>query len=133
MRQRGASAAIAAAAFVQIATTAKSITLMECPMLHWLGVPCPTCGMTRACVALLRGSPDWIRFHALAPVALITIALLSLAAILPATVRFNLADRVEAIERRTGLPALVLAAVLLYWIVRLIYAPSMSVVLLVHH
>ena len=133
LRQRGASMAIAGAAIVQIVTTARSITLMDCPMLHWLGVPCPTCGMTRACVALLRGSPEWIRLHALAPIALITIALLSLAAVLPASAQAGLADRVETVERRTALPALALAAVLLYWIVRLIYAPAMSSVLLVHH
>jgi hypothetical protein len=133
LRERRAAMLFSGMAVVQIVTTACGITLMQCPMLHWLGVPCPTCGLTRACVALLRGSNEWVRFHALAPIALITIALLSLAAILPATARTGLADRVETVERRTALPALALAAVLLYWIVRLIYAPAMSSVLLVHH
>jgi hypothetical protein len=131
MRHRPGATAISAAAIVQMVLCACSVTLMECPLPRTLGIPCPSCGMTRACVALLRGSSQWIHFHALAPLVLVGVALLLLAVVLPAPARLALADRVEMLERRTAAPMLALAALLLYWVIRLIYAPSALAVL--HH
>jgi Protein of unknown function (DUF2752) len=39
-----------------------------CPLRHWLGIICPSCGMTRSFVALVRG--DWqqaIDYHLFGP------------------------------------------------------------------
>ncbi len=30
---------------------------LVCPLRHWTGIPCPTCGMTRSLMAVVRG--DW--------------------------------------------------------------------------
>lgn len=46
-----------------------SVSLWSCPIRHFTGVPCPTCGMTRSFLALARG--DWsaaISYHAFGPV-----------------------------------------------------------------
>ena len=50
-------------------------------------------------------------------------ALFLTAAVLPAAKRDALARRVERAERLTGLSSLMLAALLVYWLARLLYAP----------
>lgn len=44
----------------------------SCPIYHWTGIPCPTCGMTRSVLAIVRG--DWFQsttFHLFGPLLLI--------------------------------------------------------------
>jgi Protein of unknown function (DUF2752) len=44
------------------------IQAIFCPLRHWLGIICPTCGMTRSFVAIARG--DWrqaIEYHLFGP------------------------------------------------------------------
>jgi len=31
------------------------ISFLVCPVRHWTGIPCPTCGMTRSFIAIARG------------------------------------------------------------------------------
>ena len=31
------------------------ISFLVCPLRHWTGIPCPTCGMTRSFMAIARG------------------------------------------------------------------------------
>ncbi|MEP0796635.1 DUF2752 domain-containing protein [Trichocoleus sp. DQ-A3] len=33
------------------------VTFLVCPIRHFTGIPCPTCGMTRSFMAIVRG--DW--------------------------------------------------------------------------
>ncbi len=33
------------------------VTFLICPIRHFTGIPCPTCGMTRSFMAIMRG--DW--------------------------------------------------------------------------
>ena len=33
------------------------LSFLICPIKHWTGIPCPTCGMTRSFMAIVRG--DW--------------------------------------------------------------------------
>jgi hypothetical protein len=49
-----------------IYNTGFRVTWLVCPIRHFTGVPCPTCGMTRAFMALARGdlSAAW-QHHAL--------------------------------------------------------------------
>lgn len=47
--------------------------LLACTLKHWTGMPCPTCGMTRAFDALLaRDVLSALRLHPLAPVLALT-------------------------------------------------------------
>jgi hypothetical protein len=95
-----------------------------CPMLHVLGVPCPGCGATRACAAMLRGDwHAWLKMHALAPVFLVAVGLFAVASVLPSGAREPLVRRIEAFERRTGVSTLALAALIVYWLARLAIAP----------
>src|SRR5918993_5424077 len=113
LRHRPAATAVGIAAGAQVLLAACSVTLMECPFLGALGIPCPACGMTRACVALLSGSREWVRLHAMAPLAVIGVGLLLLGAVLPTPARLGLAARIELLERRTAAPTLALAVMLL--------------------
>lgn len=88
-------------------------------------VPCPGCGLSRACAAVIRG--DWaqaMRLHAFAPLFLAVILLFCMAACLPRRSRLNLTARIERMERQTAFPTLLLIMLVLYWFVRLLYAPD---------
>ena len=93
----------------------------QCPLLHAFGIPCPGCGLTRACLALLHG--EWqqaLTIHAFAlfmPLALIFISI----GVLPARHKQQFIVQVEKIERRTGIFTILLLALLAYWLVRLVF------------
>ncbi|WP_448560684.1 DUF2752 domain-containing protein [Trichothermofontia sp.] len=36
---------------------------LVCPLRHWTGIPCPTCGMTRSLMAVVRGEWDQAFIH----------------------------------------------------------------------
>jgi hypothetical protein len=47
------------------------VSFIFCPLRHWCGIICPSCGMTRAVTALVRG--NWqqaIEYHLFAPLLL---------------------------------------------------------------
>ncbi|WP_448574269.1 DUF2752 domain-containing protein [Trichothermofontia sp.] len=49
---------------------------LVCPLRHWTGIPCPTCGLTRSLMAVVRG--DWnqaITEHLFGPVLFIVLVL----------------------------------------------------------
>ena len=69
---------------------------------------------------------DWhtaLKMHALAPVFLVAVALFAVVSVLPSGAREPLIRRIEAVERRTGISSLVLAALIVYWVARLVIAP----------
>jgi hypothetical protein len=79
--------------------------------------------LTRATLELLAG--QWraaLSHHAFAPVLLVALAVIGGASLLPAGLRITLIDGVERIERRTGLTAVVLVGLVLYWIARWTFA-----------
>ncbi len=44
-----------------------------CPMLNWTGIPCPSCGLTRSFMALVRGDfHQALSFHAFGPLFFLT-------------------------------------------------------------
>jgi len=124
LEQRVLTAGLALACAAQVAMTALRLPGWPCPFREALGLPCPGCGLSRALSALLRG--EWrqaIAWHAFAPLALAGAALLAVAALLPEGARRALAERVAALERRTGLAVVLGAGFILYWLARLLYTP----------
>ena len=85
------------------------------------GIPDPGGGLTRAILALLRG--DWqtsLTFHAFGLPFTIALTLIAMAAILPVSLRDKMAEWVGELERRTGLTAILLIGLFIYWLVRLL-------------
>jgi hypothetical protein len=96
-----------------------------CPFFSVTGCPCPGCGLSRATVALIRG--DWrlsLTLHAFAPILLAALALLGFSCLLPSQLHQKFSDMIEKLERRTGLTAILLGGLLVYWLVRLFFVPA---------
>lgn len=74
---------------------------------------------------LLQGKVDAsIRFHAFAPIFLIGIVLVALAALLPKSLVQPVISETELLERQTGLTVIVLTGLILYWLARLLAFPA---------
>ena len=119
LRSRPTAAFLAGIAGVHLALVAFGLPGWPCPLLSGLGIPCPGCGLSRAVIELLRG--DWrgaMELHAFAPVFLVAMTMILGTSLLPERHRLPLIETVERVERRTGVSALLLAGLLLYWVFR---------------
>lgn len=65
-----------------------------------------------------------MRFHAFAPFFLLLITTVVIAALLPTSVSRPLIYKAEVLERRTNLTVIILAGLILYWLVRLLFFPA---------
>jgi uncharacterized membrane protein YhdT len=122
MRGRRLAMVLGSVGAVQIAATMAGVGTFDCPIAAVIRAPCPGCGLSRACAALLRMDIERsVHWHAFALAFLAAIALFITAAILNEHYRQGLADWVERFERKTCLSTLLLSSLIVYWIVRLIY------------
>jgi hypothetical protein len=129
MRERMAVAFIFAVAAGQLIWVSSGWPGWQCQLLHVTGYPCPGCGLSRAAVALLRG--EWnlsLTLHAFAPILLPFLALAGIASFLPQRYRQKLICVIEQIEKRTWLSVILLVAMVIYWIVRLLFPASLALV-----
>src|SRR4029453_12112969 len=116
---------LGAAAGLQIVLVSLRLPSWECPFFHLTGVPCPGCGLTRATMLLLQGDVNAsFRFHAFAPIVLLGILMVTLAAVLPKSLIQPLVLRTERLERQTGLTVMILTGLILYWLTRLLVFPA---------
>ena len=125
LRSPGVLRGLAALAAAQVGLVAFGLPTLPCPLRHGLGIACPGCGMTRAVIALLRG--DWVnslQLHAFAPLVVVALALLLVAAVAPLRANRRLAALVESVERKSGLTLLLAVAFFAYWLARLLLFPS---------
>lgn len=125
LRDRRVTLALSAAGASQLLATLAGLGGWPCPLKSLAGVPCPGCGLSRACAALARG--EWgeaLAAHAFAPVVAAALAVCAVAAFLPPRGREALAGLSELVERRTRLTAVLLAALLLYWSARVLFLPG---------
>lgn len=121
LKSRTACLAITGTAVLQLGLAFAGLPGWRSPIHALLGLPDPGCGLTRAIVALLRG--DWLTsltFHAFASLFVVALALIALAAILPSPAGAWLTSRVEMLERWTGLTAILLLGLVIYWLLRLL-------------
>lgn len=125
LRDRRVALGVTAVAAAQVAAVAAGVGGWPCPLKAAFGIPCPGCGLTRASVALLRGEfVKALGLHAFAPVLLLGVAAFAVAGLLPEARREAFAGFVGRIERHTRAAYVVLAALLLYWSVRLLFLPG---------
>lgn len=130
LRERIVVALIFAFAAVQLIMTGNGLPGWQCPVLQTIGYPCPGCGLSRAAVALLRG--EWslsLTLHAFAPILLPVLVLAGIASFLPQRHRQNLICIIERIEKRTWLSVILLVALVVYWIVRLFFPASLTLIM----
>lgn len=116
---------IVGAAGLQAGLVGLGLPGWSCPILHVTGLPCPGCGLSRAIVLLLHG--DWhtsLELHAFAPVFILGLTLIFGAAVLPQRQQSWLIRQLELVERRTGMTAILLVSLMLYWLVRLLFFPD---------
>jgi uncharacterized protein DUF2752 len=121
LHDRRLSSVICGASLLQLLLTLIRFPSWPCPIFHTLGVPCPGCGMTRATLFLIHG--EWkqaLVIHAYAPILLIALALITFCTIAPKRQAERIANRTEIIERYTGVSALLLGGLILYWLARLV-------------
>jgi hypothetical protein len=94
----------------------------QCPFLAVFGIPCPGCGLSTASVQLFHGDfSAALRTHAFAPLLVLVMVLILLAGVLPARPRDALVEGVRRFERATGLSAILLAGLFIYWGLRLFH------------
>lgn len=121
LKSRMTCALISVAAFVQISLVSVGVPGWRSPFHAFLGIPDPGCGLTRAIVFLLRS--DWqkaLTYHAFAPLFVTALGTIGLATFLPNQRRARLASWIEGIESHTGLTAILLIGLVVYWLARLL-------------
>jgi hypothetical protein len=124
LRDRRFGLVLTGALALNVALFSLNLPAWQCPFFRLTGVPCPGCGLTRACMLLLRGQVQAsMKFHAFAPVFLVLIAVLVMGTLLPRSVTEPLIHKAETLERQTGLTIIILGGLILYWLARLLLFP----------
>ena len=125
LRDRRFGLLLSGALGLNIVTTALHLPGWECAFFRVTGLPCPGCGLTRACLLLLRGEVQTsIRFHAFAPIFVLFISILGICTLLPRTVTEPFIEKAERLERQTGITIIILGGLILYWLVRILLFPA---------
>jgi hypothetical protein len=109
-----------AAGVSQIALVASGLPGWPCPFQEALGLPCPGCGLSRACVALLHG--EWREALLIHPFVVLVPAFLVAAtagALLPAPLRQRAADALGRFESHLPLGLIAAIAFITYGLMRL--------------
>ncbi len=91
-----------------------------CPFKSLLGIPCPGCGLTTAMGQLLHGQlSQALQTHAFAPLFLFALVVMTVVIALPERQHKSAVGWIAKFEGRTGMTAWALAALLVYWGLRL--------------
>jgi len=131
LRDRKFALVVAGTAGVQIALVSLSLPGWECPFFRVTGIPCPGCGLTRAVILLLKGDLQAsLRFHAFAPIVLLTAVALILVLLLPRSITQPAISRLDRLEQQTGFTVIILVGLILYWLARLLFLQTAFVQLI---
>jgi len=92
---------------------------LPCPFLQVTGKPCPGCGMTRSCLAFLRGdfADVWL-LNPFGPVFAVFWAVVGFGVALPQPRRSRFAEKLGRIESRTRWAAWVGCGLAIYCLTR---------------
>jgi len=131
LRDRKFATVVAGTVGVQIALVSLSLPGWVCPFFRVTGIPCPGCGLTRAVILLLKGDLQAsLRFHAFAPIVLLTAVALVLVLLLPRSITQPAISKVERLEQQTGFTVIILVGLILYWLARLLFLQTAFVQLI---
>ncbi|MDQ2973922.1 MAG: DUF2752 domain-containing protein [Acidobacteriota bacterium] len=131
LHDRKLALVLAGAAGLQLTLVSLSLPGWECPIFRITGIPCPGCGLSRAVTLLLRGDfKGSFRYHAFAPILLLSIVAVILAAFLPKSITQPIVSKAEQLEGKTKLTVIILSGLFLYWLARLLFMQSAFVQLI---
>ena len=102
VRERKLGLAMLGGGLVYFALAICGVDLMPCPLLKVTGLPCPGCGMTRACLAMLQG--NWAEvwhLNPFGPVFAVFWAVVAVGVALPQPWRDRFATWLGRFEQRT--------------------------------
>jgi len=120
LQNRGVILLFTGVGVAQLALTLTGFGGWQCPIRSTFGVTCPGCGLTRAIALLLKGSWQMaVQTHPFAPLLLIIMILMLAAITLPAAYLNKTSERVARLERKTGITAIILLSMVIYWLLRL--------------
>jgi hypothetical protein len=120
MQQRSFLIFLAGIAIIQVGLTAAGWPGWQCPIYSASGIPCPGCGLSRAMALFIQG--HWqaaLGMHALAPIFLIATMFFAAVAAMPRRLQQTVLMWVADLEKRTGIMIIVMAAVFIYWGLRI--------------
>lgn len=121
MEERPLALTLAGVAAIHLSLVAAGLPAWQCPIRAATGIPCPGCGLSTATALLLRGRwQESLAQHAFAPVFLFGAALLVVVSAAPERMRMSVIGQIERLERRTGLTAIILIGLVVYWLIRLL-------------
>jgi hypothetical protein len=103
----------------QLALTITGFPGWQCPIRSAFGLTCPGCGLTTAIAMLLKG--NWqmaVQTHAFAPLILLILISMLVASALPAAYLSKISANVARLERKTGITAIILWSMVIYWLLR---------------
>jgi hypothetical protein len=125
LRDRKQVLIMAAIISLQLGLTFYGLPGWQCPFIHILGIPCPGCGLTRSTVLLLQGHlQSALSLHAYAPLLVLGLVCAGSSITLPDPYRRRFLGALEVLENRTGISALLLIGLVLYWLARLLIMRS---------
>jgi hypothetical protein len=125
LRDRKQVLIMAAIVSLHLGLTHYGLPGWQCPFFHILGIPCPGCGLTRSTVLLLQGHlQSALSLHVFAPILLLGFVCAGSSITLPEPYRRRFLGALEVLENRTGLSALLLIGLVLYWLARLLILNS---------
>lgn len=105
---------------VQVGLHLAGLPGWACPFKSLFGLPCPGCGLTTATDQLLRGQfSASLQTHAFASIFVFSFLVMALVLFLPEKQRKSMIAWIARFEQRTGVMALILVALLIYWVIRL--------------
>jgi len=119
VRERALGSAMAGGGIVVAVLAGIGWDVWPCPFRQLTGLPCPGCGMTRACLAMLRG--NWAavwKFNPFGPVFALFWVVVVVGLLLPEPWRGRLVAILGRFERRTRWAAWVGAGLLIYSLTR---------------